>query len=42
MRGVIVPPSKLKVTIFVSPKGGYLIREGFLIKGGRSLYTHTT
>ena len=26
MRGVIVPPSKLVVTIFVFPKGGFLIK----------------
>ena len=30
MRGVIVPPSKLIVNIFFPPKGGFLIRGGFL------------
>ena len=34
MRGEIVPPSKLIVTIFVPPKGGFLIRGGFLLGGG--------
>ena len=33
-RGVIVPPSKLIVTIFVPPKGGFLIRGLFLLRGG--------
>ena len=33
MRGVIVPPSKLIVTIFCPPKGGFLIRGGFLLRG---------
>ena len=33
MRGVIVPPSKFIVTIFVPPKGGFLIRGGFLLRG---------
>ena len=32
MRGVIVPPSKLIVTIFVPPKGGFLIKGGRLIQ----------
>ena len=30
MRGVIVPPSKLIVTIIFPPRGGFLIRRGFL------------
>ena len=33
MRGIIVPPSKLIVT-YISPKGGLLIRGGFLLRGG--------
>ena len=34
MWGVIVPPSKLIVAIFVPPKGGFLIRGVFLLRGG--------
>ena len=30
MRGVIVPPSKLVVKIFSSPKGGFIISGGLL------------
>ena len=37
MRGVIVPLSKLIVTIFVPPKGGLLIRGGFLLRGGEMI-----
>ena len=41
MRGVIVPPSKLIVTIFVPPKGGVLIKGGRLMPVRREACTGT-
>ena len=38
MRGEIVPPSELIVNIFVPPKGGFLIRGGFLLRWGDYVY----
>ena len=35
-----MPPSKLIVTILVPPKGGFLIRGVFLLRGGDYIYTY--
>ena len=38
MRGEIVPPSKLIVKTNLRPREGFLIRWGFLLRGGDYSY----